>query len=237
VREQPRNPIEYFAQWLIEYNNVQKKAKDNTVKGKEVAKLKDNYGFILREQEVERNEKEKKEAKKTSDNTKFWADLEASEDPMDNLGAFAEYLHANVGSTGVYIGQLEPPHKPIEEDGEEDAHLDLNNPAIIKFKFANKDHKELLLGSSLKPGQGKAHDAFNETVTSENETLEELEKDSDDVVIDKFKHLYVPEVVRDPKMHYWKVPRLGSYMAIPLVYQSCLSVDAFTKAVEDQQEY
>ena len=60
VREQPRNPIEYFANWLLEYNNVQKKAKELTVKEKEVAKLKDNYGFVLREKEVEKNEKEKK---------------------------------------------------------------------------------------------------------------------------------------------------------------------------------
>lgn len=26
-REQPRNPIEYFATWLLEYNNIQKEAK------------------------------------------------------------------------------------------------------------------------------------------------------------------------------------------------------------------
>lgn len=56
---------------------------------------------------------------------------------MDNLGAFAEFLHNNVGSTGVYIGQLEPPRKAIEEDADEEAHLDLNSPPIIKFKFAN----------------------------------------------------------------------------------------------------
>ena len=28
-------------------------------------------------------------------------------------------------------------------------------------------------------------------------------------------------------MHYWKVPRLGSYMAVPLVYKSALSVSSF----------
>ena len=27
MREQPRNPIEYFANWLTEYDKVQKKAK------------------------------------------------------------------------------------------------------------------------------------------------------------------------------------------------------------------
>ena len=50
------------------------------------------------------NEKIKKADKKTADNEKFWADLAASEDPHDNLGAFAEFMHRNMGSTGVYIG-------------------------------------------------------------------------------------------------------------------------------------
>ena len=156
---------------------------------------------------------------------------------MDNLGAFAEFLHSNVGSTGVYIGQLEPPRKPIEEDADEDAHLDMASPAIIQFKFANQDHQELLLGTSLQPGQGKAHDVFTEEMTTANEALADLEQASDKDTISNFKHLFVPEVVRDPKMHYWKVPRLGSYMAIPMVYQSCLSVNAYTQAVEEQQDY
>jgi len=36
-------------------------------------------------------------------------------------------------------------------------------------------------------------------------------------------HIYVPEVVREPKMHFYKVPRLGAFLAIPLEYKSCLS--------------
>jgi hypothetical protein len=34
-------------------------------------------------------------------------------------------------------------------------------------------------------------------------------------------------------MHYYKVPRLGSFMAIPLVYNSCLFEDALDNAVAD----
>ena len=34
-------------------------------------------------------------------------------------------------------------------------------------------------------------------------------------------------------MHFTKVPRLGSYMAIPLIYQSCLFDDALNDAVTD----
>ena len=34
-------------------------------------------------------------------------------------------------------------------------------------------------------------------------------------------------------MHFYKVPRLGSYLAIPLVYNSCLFEDALDNAVAD----
>jgi hypothetical protein len=47
------------------------------------------------------------------------------------------------------------------------------------------------------------------------------------------KHLVVPEVVREPKMHFFKVPKLGSYMAIRLEYKTCLYEEAFDYGVND----
>jgi predicted nucleic acid-binding Zn ribbon protein len=38
-------------------------------------------------------------------------------------------------------------------------------------------------------------------------------------------------------MHYWTVPRLGSFIAVPLVYKSCLNIESFDQAVIDWQEY
>jgi hypothetical protein len=52
-----------------------------------------------------------------------------------------------------------------------------------------------------------------------------------DEIVDKFKHVYVKEVVRQKGMHYWTVPRLGAFLAIPLVYRSCLSETSFDAAV------
>ena len=37
-------------------------------------------------------------------------------------------------------------------------------------------------------------------------------------IIDTFKHIHVPEVVREKRMHFQRVPKLGAFMAIPLVY-------------------
>lgn len=41
------------------------------------------------------------------------------------------------------------------------------------------------------------------------------------------------EVVTEPKIHYWRVPRLGSFMCIPLVYNSCLFEDSVDSALTD----
>ena len=45
------------------------------------------------------------------------------------------------------------------------------------------------------------------------------------------KHILIEEVVREPKMHFYKVPKLGSYLAIKLEYNSCLFEEAFDAAV------
>ena len=47
------------------------------------------------------------------------------------------------------------------------------------------------------------------------------------------QHLVIPEVVRDSRVHFYKVPRLGSYMAIRLEYNTCLFEEAFDSGVLD----
>ena len=37
-------------------------------------------------------------------------------------------------------------------------------------------------------------------------------------------------------MHFTRVPRLGSYMAIPLIYRSCLFDEALEESVKDYNE-
>ena len=49
-------------------------------------------------------------------------------------------------------------------------------------------------------------------------------------------HLLVKEVVREPRIKFFKVPRLGSYLAIKLEYDSCLNEASFDAAVSDYLE-
>jgi len=63
----------------------------------------------------------------------------------------------------------------------------------------------------------------------------QVAKKSDDI-LDTEQHVFVPEVVREPRMHFYLVPRLGCYMAVPLAYDSCLTEEALDAAVADYFE-
>ena len=50
------------------------------------------------------------------------------------------------------------------------------------------------------------------------------------------KYVYVREVVREPRMHFYRVPQLGSYLAIKLEYNSCLYEEAVDAAIANHME-
>lgn len=169
----PPNPIEYFATWLLEYNKVQKQAvsieSESETTLELLAKKKYQENVEQKRQELLQREADRKER----ENKDFWEEVEFSEDPYDNLEGLANYLHRNIGATGVYIGQLQPPHLKIEEDADEQAHLDLENPEVIKFKFANTNHKDLMVNQILPPTNGISHDVFSEEVTAANQEFDQ----------------------------------------------------------------
>lgn len=44
-------------------------------------------------------------------------------------------------------------------------------------------------------------------------------------------------MVKNEKMHYFKIPKLGSYLAVPLVYRSFLSEKLFDVALEAKNKH
>lgn len=75
----------------------------------------------------------------------------------------------------------------------------------------------------LAKGTGLTFDVFNDKVDDEGNK----------VVQDTLEHLLVKEVVREPRIHFFQVPRLGSYLAIRLEYNSCLFVEAYNDGIKD----
>ena len=47
------------------------------------------------------------------------------------------------------------------------------------------------------------------------------------------KHIIIDQVVSNDKIHFFKVPKLGSYLAIRMEYQTCLYEESYDAAIEN----
>lgn len=139
-----------------------------------------------------------------------------------------DHLHDFTGATAVYIGELTKPIKGFKdglaEDDDDTAHIIPNAKIEIQLKHASKDH-QFLVDQVLKQEEGITYEKLYSDAA--NPASEEFKKE------DPPKHIIIPEVVREPKMHYYRVPKLGSYMAIKLEYESCLFEDAYDEAIDN----
>lgn len=52
-----------------------------------------------------------------------------------------------------------------------------------------------------------------------------------------FGIIYIPDVIQNKKLHFYRWPQLGAYLAVPVVFQSCLNEEAFDSAVANRVEY
>lgn len=150
-----------------------------------------------------------------------------------------DFIEEHTGATGVYIGRLVNPKKPIEDDAGDNDHIDEEAPKVIQYTHATASHK-FMVDRVLSPETGVVtHSCFGEQAddeepaADEDEDAEAAPKAKSDDILTTFKHIYVPEVVRDSRMWFKRVPRLGSFMAVPLAYQSCLSDEALEAALAD----
>jgi hypothetical protein len=244
-KAQPDNPVDYLAKWLLNFSNVKNEANNIVENKQKMQELRDRKDMEEQNLMKEKEEELKAEKEKQTKIGEFRDRVNTSEDLSDLLQDFSQYLQKFTGATGVYIGKLIRPNKPITDDDDENAHDDPEATEIIKYIHATSDH-DFLIEKTLTPEQGLTHEVFKapeqkegeeaqeeppaeETKEGEGEGDQEPKEPPKEVPL----HMFISEVVRESKMHYFKVPRLGSYLAVQLKYDSCLTEEAFDKAFED----
>lgn len=151
-------------------------------------------------------------------------------------------------STAVYAGKVVLPIKPIKEGSNDTAHILDGAQPQIQFMNSSQDHSFMvdkilkqdegitfpaLFGPDEEPEAAAEPEPVEPKYDENGELIPEPEKPKPEV-FPKFK--IVDEVVREPNMHYYNVPRLGSYLAIKLEYESCLFEEAFDEAVLNYAE-
>jgi len=91
-------------------------------------------------------------------------------------------------------------------------------------------------GKKTKVEDGITFEVFQE-LSTQNKNNEESQESPAENTLEVVKPLvptiFIPEVVREPKMKYYKVPRLGCYFVCALTYKSYLNEESFDKAIEN----
>ena len=144
-------------------------------------------------------------------------------DLSDHLQDLTNHIMNFNKASAVYVGKLVSPKKPINDSDDDTAHLDMDGEKVIHFSHSNGAHDFIVDKVLSKATAGLTFDVFND----------KLDDEGNKVVQDLPEHILVPEVVREPRIHFFKVPRLGSYLAIRLQYNSCLFVDTYNAGVTD----
>ena len=218
----PKNPVDFLAKWLLNYSQVERAAEQKMEAGRMVEDNKLKHAEKLKEEDAKREAEKLKAEEVEKDKKAFATKVHESKDLSDQLGELSGQLNKYTSSTATYIGKLVSPKKPIGDEDDDTAHIDAESEKIVTF--CDTDEKStFMVDKVLKKDMGLTFDVFNDPLDEEGKPIEQTDP----------AHLLVKEVVREPRIHFYQVPKLGSYFAIRLEYNSCLFEDSFNEGVKD----
>ena len=263
-RVQPENPVTFLASFLINEDNAKKiiESIKNTKKTKVTLEQKQKEKEEFNQKMLE--ESRKKEEEKEQEKEKLREEIKSCEDFEDKLNDICEKLKNITGATGVYISSYEYKRKQIENiTDDENAHIDPDNIKVLRYIHWNEDHN-FLHGKYLPRKKGVTYSIFlngeegddeeeggegggeggeeakeappqeNAGGGNEEDEEEDNEEQNKDLPV---KMMEIQDVVNTKKMHFYREPRLGSYLFFDIGYKSSLNYNSLLSAIKNLQEY
>jgi hypothetical protein len=229
---QPKNQLHFLGNWLINYSISQKNQAEEFQKIELKDNLKTKYEKSLKGQleteaklqsEIDHQEKLEQALK---------SEISSSLDIEDFLTTLINHIKDRTNAAAGYIGILERIKKPVTPLDDEKAHIDEDSPLVVRYVTATPNNK-FIINKILKEEEGQATWSIWK---EDEEDVQDPEEPLDEGKKNKIKFISVEDVVNDPRIKFFDVPRLGSYFAVPLSYNSCLFESSFDAAVEDAIE-
>ena len=263
-RVQPENPITFLASFLINEDNAKrilesiKNAKEKKVTLEQKQREDEEYKQKMLE------ETKKKEEEKEQEKEQLREEIKSCEDFEDKLNDICEKLKKITGATGVYISSYDYKRKQVENiTDDENAHIDPDNIKVLRYIHWNEDHN-FLHGKYLPRKKGVTYSIFlngeegedeeeggeggaeggeegkenpqQENAGGGNEEDEEEDKEEQNKDL-PVKMMEIQDVVNTKKMHFYREPRLGSYLFFDIGYKSSLNYNSLLSAIKNLQEY
>jgi hypothetical protein len=263
-RVKPENPIIFLSKWLTRESKSMELLRKYNEDALKREKLKMKYH--LKDKKEEAKNQLNEEAKKVySDHQEsLIKEIQTCPDFWLGFNHICEELKILTNATGVYIALYDLKRKEVSEDDDETGHIFQPNTQVIRYIAWNNDH-DFLHGKCIEPNQGITYDLFNvksgspppqqgeqtqpENPPPENPEGGNVEGGSNNVVnvnnnIEKEEEnervvnsLLVDDVVVEPKMKFFREPRLGCYYCLDITYETSMSYNSLLSAIQCLKEY
>lgn len=150
-KSQPSNPVDFLAKWLLNYSNIQQSAVAEQANQRvQVKDLRDKHEYQLNQLVKQGQVQEQEKSERQAQIDQFYQKtIGESKDLTDQIQDLADFLKQFTSATAVYIGKLVAPKKPIKDDDDDKAHIDLDVQQIIHYLNATDGH-EFLVDQILK---------------------------------------------------------------------------------------
>jgi hypothetical protein len=90
-----------------------------------------------------------------------------------------------------------------------------------------------MLGCTLSEQEGEITFSVWKEDEAPADDSDEINDSSAPIKKEKKRFIYIPNVLNEPKIKFFDVPKLGCYFVVPLTYSSCQFESSFDSAVED----
>ena len=247
------SPVKFLSKWLYK----ESKAKELELKYKQEEEKKEKLRQIcnLKKKKQEQIQKDftQKNKEFEMEKEKLISKIEGCKDFEANYNEFCDDLKNIIKATGVYMAVHDRKRKPVTEDDDENGHIVQPEKIVVRYIGWCKDH-QFLKGKCLDENKGVTYSLFgvqqnNPDPNAENQGEQAEQQQPTDGQInpeqnkkdenknDKIKTVEVDDVLLDPRVVFFKEPRLGSYYALNIDYASSLSYKSLQNSIEKYTEY
>lgn len=242
---QPQNPVKFLANWLLNEHRSSV-IKEKQVNKKEIEKISiSKFEKVKKERAIIEKKKEEEHKAIQNEKDQFIEYIKKSEDLEEMLDELCTKTEKLVNATGVYVYYFDKKRKPVSSLDDEFAHL--TEQDVYRLISFSNSHKDLLKGKNLEPEEGVIPEVYvikeeeQPDQNNNNENNDEEDQDEKPAVVlplnKQFKNILIEEVIRNPKVKFFREPRLGCLLAIDFSYDSSINEVSLQSSIDILKEF
>ena len=246
-RIRPKDPVMFLSKWLFRESRAIELTKKYDQDEKVRSKLEEKFLEKKRKKQIEEEKKKQEKNERKKDENSLIKEIEDCKDFWLGFNHICQRLKELSGATGCYLGIYDLKRKKVEEDDDETGHIDPSNAKVLRYIGWNDDHN-FLEGQYLEQNQGVTFDLIlpqqkppqegEEQKNQEKQPMPQIEQKKEEMPKEpELNNILIKDVVNEPRMKFFREPRLGCYLSLDLTYKTSLNYNSLLSAIKCTKEY